>query len=158
MVLTGRAGYVISRRRPGVLFSASLPMNTEAPATKKRHWWLAALLSVLWPGLGQLYNTQYRRAGAMMGSFTACAVLLLFFASRPPTNLATIGLVVLFLLVSIVVMVGIVVDAAIGARRVGRASLGRLNRWYVYAAFIAAGSLLNEAGDSIPKQFLKSTS
>ena len=36
--------------------------DAPQPALKKRRPWLAALLSLFWPGLGQLYNGDGRRA------------------------------------------------------------------------------------------------
>lgn len=104
---------------------------------KKRYPAVAALLSLVLMGLGQLYNGQPRRAVVFLAlnvlPYVAIAMMsgfLLFFQ----------GIIVFYL--AILIFVGIkvfsVIDAFLGARRAGEMALRRYNRWYVYVSVFLA--------------------
>ncbi len=99
---------------------------------------VAALLSLVVVGLGQLYNGQLRRAVVLFCIsvlFTVAAFVFsdLMFSAR--------GVVVVYvgLLVAVGFQIFAVVDAFRAARRMGGIALRRYNRWYVYVpiAFVA---------------------
>lgn len=124
--------------------SALAPTAKERP--RHRRWWLAAFLSLLLPGLGQLYAGRWRRAlvfilatalfdlSFILGFWSFAQVLahpngFRFFAA--------IGLgFVVFRIVTIV-------DAALVAWRTPAEAPAPYQRWYVYVAllcpWIAAG-------------------
>ena len=85
---------------------------------KRRRPWVAALLSLLMMGLGQLYNGQPRRAAAFLAFSVVSFVATILLA---PALLSFQGLMILY--TWIVVVLGIrgfaIVDAFIGARRRG---------------------------------------
>jgi len=106
----------------------------------QRRPWAAALLSLMAPGLGQLYAGSARSA-IVLGIFTApvgFSLLLIAALAAPPAAL--------FLLITsatiAAIWVGVPVHAAHRARAAGAAyELGPFNRWYVYLAFIGALAL-----------------
>lgn len=105
--------------------------TSQAP--KRRRAWLAALLSLSCPGLGQLYNAQDRRCVAFLRAYLLVAVAFLAYRWLvPPANLLAIGGLLLLLLGLIAVAGVAALDAARVARRVGPVTLGRWNRPLVY--------------------------
>ncbi len=118
-----------------------------------RHWWLAGILSLLLPGLGQLYAGHWRRA---VGFFIVNALIdfpfllgLWSYAAlldRPGGFwlAATVGIgVVLFRIVAIV-------DAAFVASHTPRGLLAPYQRWYLYVAILFAWNAPGLAGMSYP--------
>jgi signal peptidase I len=98
---------------------------------KERRPVVAALLSLVLMGLGQLYNGQLRRAVVFFaieilgfGAVTTISTFLLSFH----------GLIIIYFgaLIFVGIRIFAVIDAFIGARRIGEAELQRYNRWYVY--------------------------
>ena len=106
---------LVSRRRPGI----------------------AALLSVLQPGLGHLYAGRPKRAlGAWLSSFLASTVTVLV-AAQLPARLTLPFLV----LVGMSVLVAIAWDAVRCARHAGAAFVPRgYDRWYVYVALLVVAA------------------
>ena len=102
-------------------------------ARKERRPFIAAFLSLVVAGLGQLYNGQFRRAAVLFALESLLAVLALiawsFFIS-----VQGITAVCLMLLASLCIKGFSVVDAFTGARRMGMMELKRYNRWYIYLA------------------------
>ena len=135
----------------------SAPQVETAPAPPRlpprRHGWLAAFLSLLLPGLGQLYAGRWLRAVGFLIVNALVDFPLLFgmwsFAAllqRPAgfwlTASAGIG-ILLFRLVAIV-------DAALVARRASRRTLAAYQRWYLYVAILFAWNAPAFAGMSYP--------
>lgn len=121
--------------------------------TKKRQPLLAALLSLIWPGLGQLYNTRPRRGLVLLAIVLGLSLIFSGLMMTPPVHW-----VVLVLLVGILVLGGLVaivacVDAALGARRIGKVALRRYNRGYVYVGIAVSYGLLTIAWQSILEEF-----
>ena len=100
---------------------------------RKRNSILAALLSLVLPGLGQLYNAQPKKAGV---------VYLLVLAAFPVVSLTPMAFyfygLAMLVLIGVVILVFIVVDAAKSARRLGVITLQKYNRWYVYLCIFLA--------------------
>jgi hypothetical protein len=59
--------------------------ETSRNPVKRRRVWLAALLSLLCLGLGQLYNARPRRALTLFGIAILCETVLWTLMTRPPT-------------------------------------------------------------------------
>lgn len=104
---------------------------------KKRIPLLAMLLSLLMPGLGQLYNGNLRRALAFYGVYILTTITVAATAlSTLPQSLA--GFVFLFAMGSLL-SVWLWVAAAhayVDARQTGLVALRPFNRWYVYGALV----------------------
>lgn len=90
-----------------------------------RNPWVAGLLSSVLPGLGQLYNRQWRKGVGFLAGIIALTVVLsgsvdpkalehAAEAGKTPDNL---GLIFLLLLVSFAVAVWSIADAARTARK-----------------------------------------
>ena len=116
---------------------------------KKRRAWLAALLSLLLPGLGQLYNRQVRLAVVLM-----ILALLLSMPARWAIAAAPVNSLVL--VAAIILVLGLafplfaIVQAAIGARRAGSAALAWFNRWFVYAGLYVVVVVLGLIAGLLP--------
>lgn len=129
-------------QRPVIVTPPHQPMTTisadpsgPSPASdrgnsNRRRPWLAALLSALSPGLGQLYAGSPGRAAVVAVAVCAAVVALpLLAVSGPPTVLLAMTPVIGVL----AMMVWYIHDAWRTARRASSPSRQRwFNRWYVY--------------------------
>jgi signal peptidase I len=115
-------------------------MSEETAARRKP--WLAGLLSLAVPGLGQLYNGQPWRAGAaylLLALAQLAAAIAVVKLPLPGVALALPLAVVLVLR-----LVGIPFDAFSRARRLGGSyRLKPFNRWSVYLAVAALAVLFS---------------
>lgn len=104
------------------------------PSQNTRYPWLAALLSLLMPGLGQLYCGKIVRCFCIAGpiavfSLLSIMVLALNFQGRDE-------LVITFQAVSFLLYGIGVIDAYLAARRIqGSYQLKDYNNWFVYVLF-----------------------
>lgn len=105
---------------------------------KRRRIPVAMLLSLLVPGLGQVYNTRLRRGAVMFGVYMALLATFLAAATMPPRTLGS--LVIYAVPVALVVALHVFnfFDAGFGAWRAGTAALTIFNRPRVYAVAILA--------------------
>lgn len=104
----------------------------------------AAALSLLTPGLGQLYNGMPKRATIFFAiNFTVYLLL------NALTSSAAIRSSIAFFVAAVLVVLWVgyyllvVGDAWRGARRTGQLELRRYNRWYVYLLAVACAAGLN---------------
>lgn len=112
-------------------------VNDAKPArVKPRRPWIAALLSLLLPGLGHLYGGEPGRALAA-SLFQIVFVSGVFLSGA----LRSFSWLVLFLLVLLLFLFWVVLDAINIARQKKDYVLKRYNRWYVYAAILAVMNL-----------------
>lgn len=114
--------------------------NTPTPPPlNRRRWWLALILALLCPGLGQIYNTEYRRGLAIFAAITLLSsATFLILIVVPPISAEAVVKTFAVALIVLAVHVAFAIEAAVHARRIGSAVLGRANRWYVYVAFLVA--------------------
>lgn len=110
-------------------------METDVKV-KPRRPWIAAVLTLLLPGLGHLYGGEPVRALAV--SVGQLALVSGVFVSGVFRTFA--GLVVAFLAI-LFVFVWVILDAVKIARRKKDYVLKRYNRWYVYGAVLVAMNL-----------------
>jgi signal peptidase I len=108
---------------------------------------IAALLSLVLPGAGQVYIGEARRGIAYMAALAAVlAASLLLMGKALGVWVVALGMGVVFL--------GAFIDAIGGALRRQTYRLKPYNRWYVYAGLLAAGPLANQllglAGLDVP--------
>jgi signal peptidase I len=107
--------------------------DTRPPIAKRRRWWLAAILSIFVPGLGQLYAICPKRAAWMLAVVTAIHVSLgLILGYVPPVRLETIIAAAVLALLIVVIRLYSAVDAAVIAWTGGTPELRSYNRLSVY--------------------------
>jgi signal peptidase I len=116
---------------------------------RKRRAWLAALLSLLLPGLGQLYNRQARLALALMILIELVAVPGLWLIAAVPVN-AIVPVYGIGLLVGLGIRLFAIVQAVIGARRAKAVFLARYNRWYIYIGAWVLAVVLQSVLELVP--------
>lgn len=107
---------------------------------RKRRPLVAAALSLVTVGLGQIYNAQPRKAAAFL---SACGLLLataLAFDRAAVTSFTALAVQWSVAAVIVVVILLSIGDAFIAARRRGEITLRAYNRWYVYLAVAVAVS------------------
>lgn len=114
------------------------PVNPPTIASQRKPW-VAGLLSVLALGLGHLYAGRWQRAlGVWVGARTAEFLLVFFMSIAPDSQILSIGG-----LGSLALTLAVAWDAMRCARRAGTTFVSqRYNRWYIYAALLAANVLL----------------
>jgi len=106
---------------------------------ERRRWWLAAVLSLVWPGLGQAYSGELRR-GVLLYITLAALSLVAVLHVPVPLPLGPLNLVPLL----VVVAFGLYVSmdaAAIARRQDGHHTARRYNRWYFYVGYILAAGI-----------------
>lgn len=116
---------------------------------KKRRAWLAALLSLLLPGLGQLYNRQVRLALALMILIELVAVPGLWLIAAVPVDVI-VPVYGIGLLVGLGIRLFAIVQAVIGARRAKAVFLARYNRWYIYIGAWVLAVVLQSVLELVP--------
>lgn len=106
----------------------------KIPKRKKRRIWLAGLLSLFFPGLGQIY------CGRLMRGI--CLTVILYLVSSAgmdilsflPASSIALGFYLVFLFLPFITLS---VDASIVAAKTSkRYQLKEYNRWYLYLCFI----------------------
>ena len=106
----------------------------------RRKPWVAGLLSLLFAGLGQVYNGQMKKGilfYCLMQLSVLAAVFILFALPLAPVNI--VGPVLLVL----VVYLYIVIEAIRTARRLGNTYQPKAyNKWYVYLGVLVIGWLV----------------
>jgi signal peptidase I len=105
----------------------------------------AAFLSLLLPGLGQLYVGLPRRAAGLFAAEFAVDVVFLFWWYG---WLPRVWVLAVILLAGFFLYVFAVVDAAIKAARTGLFFPHSYNRWYVYVGLLIAAAIVSTALDA----------
>jgi signal peptidase I len=121
-------------------------MDTDGKSkqVRKRRAWLAALMSLLWPGLGQIYVTDTKHGIRLIGLSVALMVALGVIFAVPPTSLFITVAFFAVGLALIALALYAAVSAFVAARRVSMARLSPANRWYVYIGLIVVTMILNQ--------------
>ena len=119
------------------------------PEPKKRRAWLAALLSLLLPGLGQLYNRQVQLALALIMLNLIVALPGKWLIAAVPADLV-VPVSAIVLLIALVYFLFAIVQAAIHAWRVKAVSLAWFNRWYLYIGLIAFLAIVQIVAELAP--------
>jgi signal peptidase I len=116
---------------------------------KKRRAWLAALLSLLLPGLGQLYNRQVRLALALITLYLLLLAPVLWLIAAVPA-VAVVPLSAGLWLLALPCLLFAIVQAAIRAWRVKAVSLAWFNRWYIYIGLIVVVAIWQSLVELVP--------
>lgn len=112
---------------------------------------VAALLSLVLPGLGQLYNGMPRRAVIFYAvNFAGYLALMALTSSAALRSGTTFMLAAGLLVLGVCFYLFAILDAYAGARRTGELELRRYNRWYVYVLLAAVSAGLNVTVDLSP--------
>jgi signal peptidase I len=85
---------------------------------KPRRWWVSLLLSLLLPGLGQIYNGQAVK-GFIFLFIIEIFIPLIFFQilAFHPSNLPILTFFLLTILISVVFYIAVIVDAVRQSRK-----------------------------------------
>lgn len=125
--------------------AAALSADAPRARRKKRRPVIAFLLSLLTPGLGQLYATRVRRGIVMiaitLALMAALHAILIVLHPSWPLLVTAVGVLV----AQITFQIGSAIDALAAARRAGTPPLTRLNRVWIYIAIVLAMGLAQEA-------------
>lgn len=121
------------------------PMATRPVESGRRSALGAALLSLLLPGLGQLYLGQTRRAVGLFGALLAlyAAAMLCRYGWLPRFWMFAVILVTAICLCAFAIAA-----AAVGARRSRVFPRPRYDRWYVYLGLLVAVPIVMAAMDA----------
>lgn len=106
--------------------------------TTPRRLWAAGLLSIVTPGLGQLYNGLPKRALLAVGLVLAGQAVLIGMTMIPPNSLAAGILHFSMIALYGLLLLAIVLDATLGARRAGGITLKLYNHPVLYIAVALA--------------------
>lgn len=104
---------------------------------KPRRPWIAAVLSLSPPGLGQLYGGELKRALAV--SLAHIGLIIGLLAVRLP---GTFSGLIIFILVALSFLLWVIWDAVRIARRKKDYVLKPYNRWYLYLAIVLVTGFL----------------
>jgi signal peptidase I len=110
---------------------------------KRRRIPVAMLLSLLVPGLGQVYNTRLRRGVTIFGVYMALFAIFLATATMPPRTMGSLLIYGVPVALVVTLYVFNFFDAGIGAWRMRSAALTAFNRVRVYAVAILALYFIN---------------
>jgi signal peptidase I len=116
---------------------------------KKRRAWLAALLSLLLPGLGQLYNRRVRLALILMILGVLLSIPARWAIAGAPAG-SVLPVAAIILVLGLAIPLFAIVQAAIGARRAGSIALAWFNRWFVYAGLYVLVAIWGLIADLLP--------
>lgn len=109
--------------------------SVEPHSTKPRRPWLAALLSLLATGVGQVYNGQWKKGvGFLVAELVLGLSMIPLFG-----NATSLALLLAFLLGFNLFVAG---EAYTTAKGMKAFVPGRTNRWWIYVAFLAGGLAL----------------
>ncbi|HEX6899017.1 MAG TPA: signal peptidase I [Thermoanaerobaculia bacterium] len=113
--------------------------ETGSPRSEKpRRPWIAAALTLLVPGLGQLYGGELKRALAVYLGYY-CLFIALLVSGLP----RTFGGLIVLLLAALLLHVWMIWDAVRIARRNTAYVLKPYNRWYLYLVVMAVAFFLS---------------
>jgi len=123
---------VTSATAPGAMSMSSAALAPETPGRSRM---IAALLSLIAPGVGHLYIGRRRRGFFLIASLVAIQVLLLALAFVVPPSAVVL---LAFALIAFAAYAGWFLFVLIDAVRLARRGDGSRPRWYVYLGAIAA--------------------
>ena len=115
------------------------------PSGRRRRPWLAALLSFLCVGVGQLYNGAPKRAVVLYGIFLSTEAVALLITRLTAPDVTAVASVLAMLLAGLGLRIFAGVDAFRQARRAGMSVLHRYQRGWIYGA----GLLATIAGENL---------
>ena len=113
--------------------------------SRRRRPWLAALLSLICLGLGQLYNGEWRRAAGFFFAYLAIDVAAAVILHAPTPDFVLLVLMFVLLAASVGLRIGGAVDAFRRARGIGAMTLRRFQRGWVYVAALAVVAVIEIA-------------
>jgi signal peptidase I len=120
---------------------------------KRRKWWLAGLLSLIMPGLGQLYNGEARKAVLLF--FVPMTFIVL--ACPPVLLVFSIPKFIALFVIAGVYQIAVAIDAARRARRLANSYvLQKCNRWYMYLLFYLCASIIISVAQEFVRTEVKS--
>ena len=131
------------------MLSAMSDVPNPTETIKKRSPWVAAIFSLLCPGLGHLYATALPRAKWFLGIGIANSLVLWALPFLPP-SLPTVLALYAAIAFAVVFLVITIVDAVRCAKRLSPAALTKFNRWPVYLGLIISVRLFEQIPEMAP--------
>jgi signal peptidase I len=120
----------------------------------RRHAWLAALLSLLSCGLGQVYCGRMRRGLGFVAAGTGLVVLVVAVLSLLPASNAVPFILLVLVPVAFAVEIWMIADACILARRVrGTFEPKRYNRFAIYLLWALGVLGINSVSSELLRTF-----
>jgi len=101
---------------------------------RKRKPILALILSLLTPGLGQIYNGQFKKGISYLVAFYLVYIVFSFL-------LLTFCGMIFYLIISMGLFLFIVIDAFRGANKLKAITLKPFNKWYIYLIIFLIGNV-----------------
>lgn len=125
--------------------------NRPIPKLKTRKWWAAGLLSIVQPGLGQIYNGQAKKGVAFFLAQSSTWLTLPLLLKYPSA-----WAFAAFYLILPTVYIYVALDAILNARKISNNYLLKAyNKAYVYIAyFVVLGLIVNPTGAYIIKTYV----
>ncbi len=124
--------------------------SPTSPRTIRRRPWLAALLSLLAPGAGQLYNGDGRLGWSLFAVFAGLQVILDVMLLHLAMRSIAIGFVLLSL-AEVALRIGAAVQAFRSARRVRASGMARYQHAWVYALLVLLVPVANAVAEPAPQ-------
>lgn len=124
---------------------------------KKRRAWLAALLSLLLPGLGQLYNRNLHLAWPLLAAMILLPIPSKWLVAAVPPSAGLTAMIVV-VVGSLALLIFALAQSVVHARRAGAIQLGRFNRWYIYPGIFVFAVIVRFALGSLPIPSIQSYS
>jgi len=116
-------------------------MNEERDMMERKRW-LAAVMGMTMPGMGQIYNGELIKGMSFLAIFLALFTLGFRWLVLLPDRLLIVGALAT-IIIAVVVFIMIIIDAHRKAKNLGAGyQLKPYNRWYFYLAVWLLGSVL----------------
>jgi signal peptidase I len=112
---------------------------------KRRRPWLAALLSFLLSGLGQLYSGRPGRGGLLFGLSALVTLIFLVPGSFDRSFYEQLPWIAILFIAGVAIRLFAIIDAWRLAQRVGALRLRWYNRWYAYSGTIVIATAIGFA-------------
>lgn len=127
------------RRKAAAIVAAKKPheRKIKMESIKKRNPYLAGLLSLITPGLGQIYNGDIKKGtifficGLIMNAIIFMGIFNIFYG------------LIFFILIIFGFYLWVIIDSIVNAKKLKEYQMKSFNKWYVYLMVIIIMSVLN---------------
>lgn len=116
---------------------------------KKRRPWLAGLLSLVLPGLGQLYNQNIRLAWPLLAVVILVTPAAKWLVTAIPPGTGLTVMIAVFV-GAFALLIFAVVQSVLQARSIGAVQPAWFNRWYVYVGLYLLAGIASFALGMLP--------
>jgi signal peptidase I len=127
--------------------AAASPADPVGPTVliKRRRWYVAAILSLLCVGLGQLYNGQSRWAACLFALSLGLSITFIALMNAAATSFRAGAFALAVIMIVLLVKLCAAAGAGIAAWRIGAIEPKRYNRAWAYGAIVVIAATLEVA-------------